>query len=294
MTGLKSIYSKFPDNVRNVIIMLPEKIQNDIEEIRIQIGQPICVRTATKELVLNKNAEVISYETMNTILSNLLNHSIYAYENQLAKGYITIESGHRIGVCGTMVKDNNSSRFLKDISSINVRRSREIKGCGDIVINEIVNGACLHNTIIVSPPKCGKTTLLRDIIRIISMQGFRVGVCDERSEIAGMYKGRPSFDLGPRTDVLDKSDKAEGMLMLIRSMAPDVIVTDEIGQKEDIDAIRYALTAGVKIITTIHGKDYDDLINSQAGELVKDKVFKRIIFLSNIPSTGSVTEVRHV
>ena len=152
----------------------------------------------------------------------------------------------------------------------------------------------LQNTVIVSPPKCGKTTLLRDIIRVISNSGLRVSVCDERSELAGMYRGIPSYDLGPRTDVLDGCPKAQGILMLIRSMAPDVIVTDEIGKDEDITAIESAFSSGVKIITTIHGNSYEELLYSKLGPLIEKKLFKRLVFMSNNPSTGTISEVRYV
>jgi stage III sporulation protein AA len=149
----------------------------------------------------------------------------------------------------------------------------------------------LMHTIIISPPMCGKTTLLRDIIRNLSIRGLRVGVCDERSEIAGSFQGVPSFDLGPRTDVLDSCPKDEGMVMLIRAMSPDVIATDEIGKKSDIYGIETALYAGVSLLTTIHGKDYDDVLKSGIGKFVADNVFKRYIVLSNHPSIGSVSKI---
>ncbi|MBR6799878.1 MAG: stage III sporulation protein AA, partial [Firmicutes bacterium] len=141
------------------------------------------------------------------------------------------------------------------------------------------------------PPKCGKTTLIRDISRILSNQGYRIGICDERSEIAGCYNGIPSYDLGERSDILDGCPKAQGIKMLIRSMSPDVIVTDEIGKPEDIEAIEEALSSGVKIITTIHGGSYEDAARSAAGELIRNRVFDMLIFLSSKPVTGSVSRI---
>lgn len=290
---MQKIINKMPVTLRNVLSEIPEDVRNSLEEIRIQINQPVRVISGGRELVLKECS--IDRQTIDNILNNLLDYSIYAYEEDLAKGFITIEGGHRVGVCGRVVTENGGIRLIKEISSLNIRRSRAIRGASAKVINEIYDPAIgLQNTIIVSPPRCGKTTLVRDIVRAVSERGMRVGVCDERSEIAGMYQGVPSYDLGPRTDVLDGCIKAEGMLMLIRSMSPDVIVTDEIGRSEDIPAIEAATSAGISIITTIHGNSYEDLMASKIGPLVNQGIFKRIIFLSNIPSTGTVREVRHV
>lgn len=149
----------------------------------------------------------------------------------------------------------------------------------------------ISNTLIISPPKCGKTTILRDLARVLSNKGFKVGICDERSEIAGCYNGETSYDLGDRTDVLDGCPKAEGILMLIRAMSPDVIITDEIGKKEDVKAIEAALCAGVGIITTIHGSSYEDIACSSIGELVENQVFDTLVFLTATPETGTVKRI---
>ena len=290
---MRKIIDKMPEMIRNVLSGIPEDVLKNLEEIRIQIHQPIRVISGGKELIF-RNCD-IDRNTIDYILNNLLNYSIYAYEENLAKGFITIEGGHRVGVCGHVITENGGIRLIKDISSLNIRRGRAIRGSSDKIMKEIYSTERgLQNTIIVSPPKCGKTTLLRDIVRAVSEEGMRVAVCDERSEIAGMHQGIPSYDLGPRTDVLDGCIKAEGMLMLIRSMAPDVIVTDEIGRSEDIPAIEAATTAGIRIITTIHGNSYEELLASRIGALIRQGVFKRIIFLTNIPSTGTVREVVYV
>ncbi len=293
MNGLDKVLAKLPDYIMEPLLSLPLEIQNNLEEVRIQINQPVIVITSGKEIFIN-TFKKITDESLEIILNNLMNYSIYAYEEDLAKGYITIEGGHRVGVCGRVVKNKNNITLIKDISSLNIRRSREIKGSAEKLIKEITDNIGLQNTVIVSPPKCGKTTLLRDIVRLLSCDGYRVGVIDERSEIAGMYQGVPSYDIGPRTDVLDGCPKAEGMLMMIRSMSPDVIVTDEIGKDEDIEAIESALCAGVKIITTIHGRTYEDLLASRLRDTIRRGVFTRMIFLTNDPATGTISEVRYV
>ncbi len=147
------------------------------------------------------------------------------------------------------------------------------------------------NTLIVSPPGCGKTTLLRDIARILSRRHIKVAICDERSEIAGMYDSKPSFDLGPRTDVLDGCDKVYGIPMLIRSMSPDVIITDEIGKPRDVGAADQCAGAGVSLITSIHGSCEKDIINSSIGSLIHKGAFDNIIYLSAELGPGTIKAV---
>ena len=149
----------------------------------------------------------------------------------------------------------------------------------------------ISSTLIISPPKCGKTTIIRDLARSLSISGYRVGICDERSEIAGSHNGMYSYDLGPRTDVMDGCPKAQGIIMLIRAMSPDVIITDEIGKKEDVKAIKEALCAGVKTITTIHGSTYEEVAASAVGELISECVFDTLVFLSSQPRTGTVARI---
>lgn len=296
MNNLEQILKKLPERIRGPVLELPQALLDGLEEIRLKAGGDVRVISKNQEIVvaLKKNA-MVTRDELDTILNNLLDYSYYAYEEELAKGYITIEGGHRVGVCGRAVMDKGKVSLIKEVSSLNLRRSREIPGVADRVLSHVLDKeGNLQNTLIVSPPKCGKTTLLRDLTRALSYRGFKIGLCDERSELAGTYMGTPSFDLGPRTDVLDGCPKAEGMIMLIRAMSPDAVVTDEIGKKEDIDAVETALCAGVSILTTIHGRDYEDVAASNIGPLVKKGVFSRLLFLTNDPRTGTLGEVLHV
>lgn len=294
MNNLEQIVGKLPGNISNPIMDLPQEVLNGLEEIRVKAYGDIRILSQNRELVLAlKDQALVTREDLEEILNNLLNYSYYAYEEELAKGYITIEGGHRVGVCGRVVLDQGRVTLIKEISSLNLRRSREIKGVAEAVMPEILDNRQINNTLIVSPPKCGKTTLLRDIIRILSYKGYQIGLCDERSEIAGSYLGKPSYDLGPRTDIMDGCPKAQGMIMLIRAMAPMAVVTDEVGKAEDIDAIEAALCAGVAIITTIHGSSYEDVLNSTIGPLVTKGIFSKIIFLSNQPKIGTISEIKH-
>lgn len=288
----ESIFKKLPEVVSERLEQLPESITECFEEIRLKTFNDTIVISNGREISLH-DGKLITPDILDETLNRLLDYSYYAYEEELSKGYITIEGGHRVGICGTVTIRDGAVHLIKDISSLNIRRSRQIIGASHNVISSIFDkkSGTIRNTLIISPPKCGKTTLLRDIARSLSYNGCRVGICDERSEIAGSCNGSASYDLGCRTDILDGCPKAYGILMLIRSMSPDVVITDEIGKKEDVAAIEAALCAGVKTITTIHGSSYEDVESSAVGELIKRHVFETLIFLSAEPSTGTVKRI---
>ena len=327
---IDNILIKLPESMRDRIEKLPAQTLQHLEEIRIRTNTDTLLISGGREYSL-RDGDEITAEVLEEILNRLLDYSYYAYEEELSRGYITVEGGHRVGICGRVTLENGQLHLIKDVSSLNIRRSREITGASEKILGAVLSpakapaesvpnagisagcrdekslvtsdlfGACssaadyggmvVRNTLIISPPKCGKTTMLRDLARNLSNAGFRIGICDERSEIAGCYDGKTSYDLGPRTDVLDGCPKADGILMLIRAMSPDVVMTDEIGKPEDAAAIRSALSAGVKIITTIHGSSFEDAAKSAVGSLITDHVFETLIFLSAQPVTGTVEKI---
>ncbi len=299
--NIEYVFSRFPEGVKKALFLMPDYVKSSIEEIRIKVHGPLVIYASGKEYILdsenkfsvdNNNSRLISKEELMNIFNSVLNYSVYAYEEELSNGYVTIQGGHRVGICGKAVLEGGKVKTIKNISSLNIRRSREIIGISEKIIQYIFRDSkSIYNTLIVSPPKCGKTTLLRDVIRNLSEKGFKIGVVDERSEIAGMFEGKAQNDLGSRTDILDGCPKEKGIIMMIRSMAPDIIATDEIGKEEDVYAVESALNAGINLITTIHGYSYEDLENSNIKKLIRQRIFKRIIFLSNIPATGSVKTI---
>ena len=286
------ILDKLPDFVRYRIRELPESVTDDFEEIRLKARHDTLIVSCGRETGL-KDGKYITPETLDETLNRLLDYSYYAYEDELSKGYITMEGGHRVGICGRVTLKDGRVHLIKDVSSLNIRRSRQIIGASEKVMDSVWDASknSISNTLIISPPRCGKTTILRDLARNLSNKGYRVGICDERSEIAGCHNGETSYDLGSRTDILDGCPKAEGIIMLIRAMSPDVVITDEIGRREDVKAIEEALCAGVKTITTIHGASFEDVANSSVGELVKNHTFETLIFLSGEPATGTVKRI---
>ena len=251
--------------------------ENSIEEIRIRVNRAVILRYRDHEDILE---HIVTQTEIINILQSLCNNSVYAYQSQICDGYITLQGGHRVGITGNIAMKDGKIVNVNYISSLNFRIAREIIGSGEEAVKQIVEGKEVNNTLIVSKPRVWKTTMLRDVVRSISNMGFTVSLIDERGEIASMYKGIPQNDIGLRTDVLDNITKSLGMKIAVRTMSPQVIVADEIGTMEDLDAINYGICSGVKGIFSAHGDSIQTLRDNQAlNKLYEQKLFKKIIFL---------------
>lgn len=270
--------------------------QKRIQEIRLRSNKPVILIQDGKEFFLNHSGGLMdnpetAYRVHITEIEAIINHichySLYAFEDEMRQGFITVPGGHRVGIVGQVVLENDSQvRTIKHVSCINIRISHQIRGVADKVLPHLYQSGKLKNVLIISPPGCGKTTLLRDIIRQISDgnpygEGMCVGVVDERSEIAGSFQGIAQNDVGIRTDVLDACPKALGMMLLLRSMSPQVLAIDELGGECDIQALHMAASCGSKIIATVHGADMEDVIRRfGARGTVLEQLFECFLILS--------------
>lgn len=270
---------------------------NDVQEIRMRVGQVVVIRCNGAEYYDKSSRKKIRKIDIRETMEYISRYSLFAYENEMRNGYITIEGGHRVGLAGKVIVENNKIKNFQYISSINIRVAHEVIGCATSVLPHLHHAHGWMHTLIISAPGCGKTTLLRDLVRMISsgtgMQvGRTVGVVDERSEIGGCYEGVPQNNLGARTDILDACPKVEGMVMLIRSMSPEVLVVDEIGTKADVEAIAYAMHCGCVVIASTHGGSMEEVNNNPSlGSLVGGSGFQRFIVLERQEQVGKIKVV---
>lgn len=294
----QEILDILPVPIKEIFLKTWEK-ETSIEEIRLRKSRPLILRLAGGEVFFHDF--LVSDQLFENVLRIISKNSLYALETELRNGFLTIKGGHRVGFAGEAITENNSIKSQKNIASLNIRIARSVAGCGAEVIPHIIdipNKSLLH-TLIVSPPRCGKTTLLRDLVRSVSygmpkfnLAPLQVGLVDERSEIAGCFCGIPQLDVGPRTDVLDRCPKDQGMIILIRSMGPEVIATDELGSPKDVDAVRQIVNAGIKFIATVHGDSFEQLNKRPyLKELLAMGVFQRYVFLNKFGIGSWVKDV---
>lgn len=277
-----------------------------IREIRIRRNGPVCILKGKLNLYLNQSGEYtenpvgalyIKDQEFDELFSHICRHSVYAFEEEMKTGYLTVEGGHRIGIVGHTVWDGATIKALTHYNAINIRIAHEIKGVADSVLPFLFSEGEINSTLIISMPGCGKTTLLRDLIRKISngnkyCPGKNVSVIDERSEIASSYMGIAQNDVGIHTDVLDACPKAQGMLWVLRSMAPEVIAVDELGGESDYKAVQQAFYLGCRVIATLHGSNYESILSNQMlQQLISSNGFRRIIFMGKRDNPGCITQI---
>lgn len=280
----EDILQILPDRIRR-IVQQSVREWNSLQEIHIRSGGSIILVIRGEKIMPDQGGQVVGIRELREILEYISNYSMYAFEEEIRKGYLTIPGGHRVGVAGRVLMERGQVKTIRHMSFLNIRVSHEVTGCADRIMPYLFENGRFMSTLIVSPPGAGKTTLLRDIVRQTASGGKmfpakKVSVIDERSEIAGCYMGIPQRDVGIHCDVLDGCQKQEGIYMMLRSMAPEVIAVDEIGGERDYEALSTALTSGCALLATVHGNSFRHIREKpQIKRIMEEKMFERILFL---------------
>ncbi|ENH97442.1 stage III sporulation protein AA [Gracilibacillus halophilus YIM-C55.5] len=292
---MDQILSLFPPNMAN---QMREKIQSEkiqLQEIRIRINRPIELNDGRHAIWLY-NQKVTKQDAL-YLLNKISEFSLYRLEEELKQGYITIAGGHRVGISGSVIVEEGMIKAIKHISSFNIRLATEEVGFSKPYLPYLYQHYKYVNTLIIGPPQSGKTTFLRDLAKYISTgvkqyPAYKTAIVDERSEICAAVEGVPQLSFGLRVDVMDACPKSQGMMMLVRSMSPEVMIVDEIGSQKDVQALQEVIHTGVQVICTIHGESLDDIQNKPALQpLLESKAFERYVILSMQNRTG---EVKHI
>ena len=267
---------------------LPDWRKAQAEEFRLRTGRPMTVLTCEGEILVSDELPraLVTQSDLEQLCDMVTGYSRYAVSETLSEGYLIGRGGFRVGVCGTAVLRDGANTNLRDISSVTVRISRQVRGLAEPLLRELWEPEGFPSTLLLAPPGVGKTTLLRDMICALSdgdeqRPACRVGIVDERGELAAMYRGVPQLEGGAHTDVLDGCPKALGITMLLRSANPQVIAVDEITAEEDLRAMLSAAHCGVALLATIHAADREELARKPLfARLLEMRVFQRIVTIT--------------
>ncbi len=277
-----------PTSLKQEAAKLPESISSRAEELRLRVGQPMGVVVGERETPVGPEVYITPVE-LQMVLEIATRASVHSYTESIRQGFVTAEGGCRLGLCGMTATEEGKISGMRRISSICIRIPHERKGCADGIFPQLNSGG-FNSTLIISPPGGGKTTLLRELIRLLSNGGERVSLIDERSEVAGSFEGRPRFEVGTSTDVLTGAPKSEGVFLMLRAMSPQIVAFDEITSPGDVEACDAAANCGVRLLTTAHGAGLEDLQNRPLYKhLLERKIFRYAVLIKNRGGRRSYT-----
>ncbi len=282
MKAFEEAAALLPPDLRREALSLPPLVKRRVEELRLRLGRPPTAVIGGDELPLS--GRPVEGRDLDLTVEIATQASAHTALESVRQGYITVRGGHRIGLCGSAWTEGDQVRNLRRLSSLNIRVAHALPGCGEGVLPALFQGEVFQNTLLIAPPGGGKTTLLRDLVRLLSDGAvgapLRVGLCDERGEVAALWEGAPQFDVGGRTDVLEGCPKAQGLLMLLRGMNPQVLCCDEITAPADCEALAQCGNCGVKLLSTVHARDRDDLLRKHLyRDLLARGLFEKLVIL---------------
>ncbi|MCI8497145.1 MAG: Flp pilus assembly complex ATPase component TadA [Clostridiales bacterium] len=289
----------FPDSL---LKSLPLSHKASAFEIQLRAGSPLMLGCASDDLFVfpdgtaspfwREGAVEISPQRLQQIFAALCGYSVHSVQKEIQSGFVTLRGGHRAGICGTAVVENGKVVSIRDISSIHLRIARQFFGAADPVIRQLRKTG-VQGLLLAGPPSCGKTTVLRDLARQLSEgaagRRLRVAVADERGEICGVWRGAAQNRMGFCCDTLDGYPKAEGILHAVRCLSPDVVICDEIGTEEELDAVRQGVHSGVTVMASVHAGSRQELRRKLVIQnLLETGAFERIALMEGRQHPGRI------
>lgn len=297
---LAEILTYMPEHLKRMLIKTFELTGDEIQEIRIRNRLPLIIGTQVGSFAVLPDgsispavggAYIVEPADIQRVFRAVCENSVYAFSEDIRQGFITIRGGHRIGITGRAVTEGRSIENFREISSLNIRIAREVIGAANSIIEDVVTPKGIVNSLLVAPPMGGKTTVLRDLARQISDMGIKTAIADERGELASLFRGAPQNNVGVQTDVIENAPKAEAAIMLLRTMSPQLIVTDEVSTKADAEALMQCFGMGVSVVASTHGETAEEVLNREfLKPLLGGMGFSQIIMLKK-EGRGLNTEI---